>query len=128
MPSLRSAWVWVDMSPPMDSDDTAQNVVRPIPCAGTIKTVRVVQQALGAAGSASFVLSNTGVNVLSAASCSCATDLTAATPEDLVLTTQTGSLQVVTTGYLNAVYTLTTCSYSTSAIGVRVAIEPSDYW
>ena len=126
MPTPRCAWVWVDMSPPLDTANAAQNVVKPVPEAGTIKVVRVVQKLLGAAASASFVLSKNAINILSAASCDTQADLTAGTGEDLVLTTAPTSLKVATTDYLNAVYTLTTCAL-TSGIGVMVAIEP-DVW
>lgn len=127
MPTLRSAWVWVDMSPANSVANLNSTVCKPVPVAGTIKKVRVGQLLKGAAASGTFVLSKSGVNILSAAS----TDLygdytTAAVAQDLVLTTKESTLKVATTDTLNALYTLTTCAI-TSAIGLYVAIEPDEW-
>lgn len=126
MPTPRGHRVWVDMSPQLSAADTAVTVVKPVPVAGTIKVVRVVQKTLGAAASGTWVLSKNTVNILSAASIDSQADLVAATPEDVTLTTNSATLKVVTTDMLNAVYTLTTCAL-TSAIGVYVGIEPDEW-
>ena len=127
MPTTRSSWIWVDMSPANSVANLTQSVCKPVPAAGTIKNVRVGQLLKGAAGSGIFVLSKSGVNILSAASTDLYADYaTAAVAQDLVLTTKDSSLKVATTDTLNALYTLTTCAI-TSAIGVYVAIEP-DLW
>jgi hypothetical protein len=126
MPSPRSARVWVDLSPFQSAANDTVTVCKPVPEAGTIAVVRVVQNLLGAAASGTWTIGKGAVNILSAASVDSQADLVAGTAEDLVLTTAGSSLRVTTTDYLKAVYTLTTCAL-TSAIGVYVGIDP-DVW
>lgn len=126
MPTPRSSWVWVDMSPHLSAANATCTISQPVPVKGRIVCVRAGQKLLGAAASNSFTLAKGSANILSAASVDPTASFVAGVAEDLVLTTNEGTLKVATTDMLHAVYTLTTCAL-TSAIGVYLAIEPEEW-
>ena len=69
MPTPRSAWVWVDMSPANSVANLTSTVCKPVPVAGTIKKVRVGQMLKGRGRFGDHSCSSkSAVNILSAAS------------------------------------------------------------
>ena len=116
MASLKNSWVWVDLSPFPSAANASCLVAKPCPVEGTIKEVWMSINTLLAAGGGIAALSKNALNILSAASVDFETDLTAATSESQVLSTNNASLKVLTTDTLKATYTLTTIAI-TNGIG-----------
>lgn len=125
MPTLRSAWVWVDMSPHTSAANTDTVVIKPVPVAGTIREVHFAIVSNLATGGGIMTLHKNAVNILSSTNIDLEADLGDAVAETNVLTTNNSALEVTTTDCLRAGYTLTTLACTDNAIGVLVAIEPA---
>lgn len=127
MPTPRSSWVWVDLSPTIAVANNDRLVAKPVPCAGTIKEIWLSINTLLTTGGGVVAIAKNAVNVLSATNVNigsaAAPDVTAATPLSCTLTTQKTSLRVSTSDMLKATWTLTTLA-STNSVACLVAIEP----
>lgn len=126
MPTLRSSWVYVDLSPTISVANNDRLVVKPVPVAGTVKEVWVSVNTAVTTGGGLVAVAKGSTNLLSATNVDLQADLSAATPSSRTLTTNTASLKVATTDVLKATWTLTTIA-STNSVGCLVAIEP-DVW
>ncbi len=127
MPSQKSTWRWIDLSPQVAVANTNVLVEKPVPFAGVIKEAWLVINTILTTGGGVAALAKSSTNILSATNVNLGShttpDVTAATPKSLTLSTSTMDLKVATTDVLKATFTLTTAAI-TNAIGCLVAIEP----
>lgn len=127
MPTPRSAWLWLDLSPDMAVANTDELVIAAVPVAGTIKSVSICINTLLGAGGGTLAIAKGSANILSSATYNIgATDLVAATPEFATLTTAGSTLKVAAGDLIKATWVLTTCAV-TNAAQVLVAIEPAEW-
>jgi len=130
MPTPRSAWHWLDLSPDIAVANTAELVGKPSPVAGTIREVWIAINTVLTTGGGVLALAKGGVNILSSTNynlgAAATPDLVAATPESATLTTAQKSLRVAAGDWFTATWTLTTAAV-TNAAAVLVGIEP-DIW
>lgn len=130
MPTLRGAWIWVDLSPTLTVANLDQLVARPAPVPGVIVSCWVGANAVLTTGGGTLAVKKAGVNVLSSATynlgAAATPDLVAATPELATLTTAKSTLKVAAGDLLSATWVLTTAAV-TNALMCMVAIEP-DLW
>jgi hypothetical protein len=127
MPTPRSAWIWLDLSPDIAVANTDEIIIKAVPVAGTIKSVSIAINTLLGAGGGTLALAKGAANVLSSATYNIgATDLVAATPEFATLTTAGSTLVVAAGDLLKATWTMTTAAV-TNAASLLVAIEPAEW-
>lgn len=127
MPTQRSSWVYVDLSPQVAVANTNWLVAKPAPVTGTIKEVWLGINTLLTTGGGIVAVSKNSLNILSATNVDLQADLTAATPESQTLAANAATLRVVAgTDMLKAAWTLTTAAI-TNAASCIIAIEP-DLW
>jgi hypothetical protein len=127
MPTPRSAWIWLDLSPDIAVANTDEIIIKAVPVAGTIKSVSIAINTLLGAGGGTLALAKGAANVLSSATYNIgATDLVAATPEFATLTTAGSTLKVAAGDLLKATWTMTTAAV-TNAASLLVAIEPDEW-
>ncbi len=126
MPTPRSSWVYVDLSPSIAVANTAVLVAKPSPVAGTIKEVWVGINTVLTTGGGVVAVAKGAANILSATNVDLQSGVTAATPAKATLTTAQSTLKVAAGDLLKATWTLTTAAI-TNAATCLVAVEP-DLW
>lgn len=130
MPTPRSAWRWVDLSPSIAVANTDVLVAKPAVCTGTIKEVWVGINTVLTTGGGTLAVAKGSATILSSSTynlgAAATPDLVAATPESATLTTATSTLKVAQGDLLKATWVLTTAAI-TNAASCLVAIEP-DSW
>jgi len=131
MPTTKSAWIWLDLSPYTTAADVSTVTVKGVPVAGTIKSIQLGVNAVLTTGGGIVAVAKGSVNVLSSTTynlgAAATPDLVAATPEFATLTTAKTSLKVAAGDLLKATWTLTTFAATTNAITLLIGIEP-DSW
>ena len=131
MPTINSAWIYVDLGITVQATDVGAVVrVAPAPVAGTIKKVIVGMNTLLTTGGGTLAVAKGSTNILSSTTYSLASaaspDLVAATPEEATLSASATALKVAALDQLKATWTLTTATIGYGGTCV-VVIEP-DYW
>ena len=128
MPTQRSSWIWVDLSPTIAVANQNQTIVKPAPVAGTIKEVWIGINTILTTGGGTLAVANGSANVLSSTNYNLgsAGDLAAGVHEAATLNTNTANLRVAAGGQLKATWVLTTAAITNGA-ACLVALEP-DLW
>jgi hypothetical protein len=128
MPTQKSAWVYVDLSPNIAVANTDEIKVAASPVAGTIKEVWIGINTLLTTSGGTLAVANGSANVLSSTTYNlgAAGDLVAATPESATLNTGTKNLEVSAGSLLKATWVLTTAAITNAATCI-VAIEPATW-
>ena len=130
MPTINSAWVYVDLSPKIAVANTNEIIAKPAGVAGTIKQIWIGINTVLTTGGGIVAVAKGSTNVLSSPTynlgAAATPDLVAATPELATLAANANSLKVAATDWLKATWTLTTAAI-TNAAACIVVVEP-DYW
>lgn len=130
MSTPRSAWRWVDLSVSPAVANQAQLVIKPSPCAGTIKEVWIGINTVLTTGGGTLAVAKAGASIISSSTynlgAAATPDLVAQTCESATLTTAGSTLKVAQGDLLSATWTLTTAAV-TNAATCMIAIEP-DTW
>lgn len=130
MATPRAAWRYVDLSADVGTANNDRLVLKPAPCAGTIKECWVGINTVLTTGGGTLAVAKAGVNILSSTTYNlgdgATPDLVAATPEKATLTTKESTLKVAAGDALTATWVLTTAA-STNAVCCLVAIEPDEW-
>lgn len=126
MPSPKSAWVPVDLSPSIAVANTNVLVAKPAPMSGIVREVWVGINTALTTGGGVVAVARGSDNLLSATNVDLQSGVTAAAPAKQTLTTNAASKRVAAGDLLKATWTLTTAAI-TNAASCLVLIEP-DTW
>jgi hypothetical protein len=128
MPTVRSGWVLIDMSPTVAVANQNQLVTKPCPVEGVVREVWMSINTRVTTGGGIVTVHKNAVNLLSATNvqlASAATDVLASgTAASLTLSTYTKNLEVSTTDTFKALWTLTTVAI-TNGVGCTIVVEPT---